>query len=154
MRAEVYGAVGCLCMWHSVWALVLVQALSLYVRGVNGLTQAHSWAQCSLQVGAFKLRDYSASCVQTDASDKTYHTDEAPSYVPTSPFQRERWKRAQYSSTSVTLPPNTHLLSLINTGLHNRKTTCLRQGTQTSRQLQATWHSIKLSPNFRLPSKH
>lgn len=111
MRTDACGAVGCLCMCHSVWALVLVQASGLYVRGVNGLTPAHSWAQCSLQFGAFKVGDYGASCVQTDASDKTHHTDEAPSYVPTSLFQRERWKRAQYSSTAVTLPPNTHTYS-------------------------------------------
>lgn len=79
-----------------------------------------------------------------------------PPNVPTSPFQRGRWKRTQYSSTYITLAPNTHTysLSLIDTGLHNRKTTCLRQGTQTSRQLQAIWHSIVLSSSTSLQSDH
>lgn len=108
MRAEAYGAVDCLCMWHSVWAPVVVQAPSLYVGGVNGLTPAYSWAQ----VGVFKVGDYGASCVQTVASDKTHHNDEAPSYIPTSPFQREIWKKAQFFTTAVSLLPNTHTYSL------------------------------------------
>ncbi len=87
---------------RGVWALMSARAPSLCVRGVNGPTQGHSWALCSVSAGALKVEDYATSCDQTDASDKTHHTNRDSSSPAVGPHSEPRWRRAATLSASPT----------------------------------------------------
>lgn len=101
--AEACGAVE----W-GVWALMSARAPSLSVRGVNGPTQGHSWALCSVSAGALKVEDYATSCDQTDASDKTHHTNRDSSPPAVGPHSEPRWRRATTLFNVSHLHPHTH----------------------------------------------
>lgn len=118
--AEACGAVE-----RGVWALMSARAPSLCVRGVNGPTQGHSWALCSVSAGALKVEDYATSCDQTDASDKTHHTNRDSSSPAVGPHSEPRWRRAATPFSVSHVHPHAH------THTHpNQYSTLIRAGEQ------------------------
>lgn len=101
--AEACGAVE-----RGVWVLMSERALSLCVKGVNGPTQGHSWALCSVSAGALKVEDYATSCDQTDASDKTHHTNRDSSPPAVGPHSEPRWRTAATLFSVSHLHPHAH----------------------------------------------
>lgn len=93
---------------RGVWALMSARAPSLCVRGVNGPTQGHCWALCSVSAGALKVEDYATSCDQTDASDKTHRTNRDSSPPAVGPHSEPRWRTAATLCSISHLHPHRH----------------------------------------------
>lgn len=144
--AEACGAVE-----RGVWALMSARAPSLCVRGVNGPTQGHSWALCSVSAGALKVEDYATSCDQTDASDKTHHTNRDSSSPAVGPHSEPRWRRAATLFSVSHLHPHTYAPQSIRHTDKGGRAAHLGQATWASGQPWAILYKHKLMKHTLSP---